>query len=440
MNKKVRVAAALAVLAVASGCGIFKGGGKKTPVLGERVPILVSENDITADASLAGVEVLLPEAVANDGWRQPGGNAAKSMGHLALAAAPSRLWSKEVAKTSKRERLAASPVISDNRLFVMDTDGVLHALSADTGADLWRANTVKEEGNEAARFGGGASVEGNRVYATNGLGDVVALNVADGAEIWRRRPGGPLRGAPTLANGNVYVVTQDNQLFALSQETGEVAWNASASLETQGVFGVAAPASAQGTVVAGFSSGELNAYRYENGRSLWGDVLSRTSISTSVSSLSDIDAEPVIDQGRVYAVGQGGRMVAMDIATGNRMWEQNIAGISTPWAAGEWLFVVTDDARLMAIARGSGKVRWIAQLRRYRNEKKSTGPISWVGPVLAGNRLVLANSLGQVAFASPTDGSVLSTMDIDEPVTLPLVVTNNTLYILDDKGRLSAYR
>jgi outer membrane protein assembly factor BamB len=409
-------------------------------VLGERVPILASENSITADATLAGVEVLLPEPAANDGWRQPGGNAAKSMGHLALSASPSRIWSKDAAKPSKRERLAAAPVISDNRLFVMDTEGVLHAYAADTGADLWRANTAKEEGNRSARFGGGASVEGDRVYATNGLGDVVALNAADGSEIWRRRPGGPLRGAPTLANGNLYVVTQDNQLFALAQQTGEVAWNASASLETQGVFGVAAPASAQGTVVAGFSSGELNAYRYENGRSLWSDVLSRTSISTSVSALSDIDAEPVIDQGRVYAVGQGGRMVAIDIATGNRMWEQNIAGISTPWAAGEWLFVVTDDARLMAIARGSGKIRWIAQLRGFRNEKKSKGPISWVGPVLAGGRLVLANSEGQLVFASPTDGSIQSTLDLKESVTLPPAVANNTLYILDDKGQLSAYR
>ncbi|MBO9622623.1 MAG: PQQ-binding-like beta-propeller repeat protein [Sphingomonas sp.] len=440
MNKKVRVAAALAVLAMASGCGMFKGGGKKTPVLGERVPILVSENDITADRSLAGVEVLLPEAAANDGWRQPGGNAAKSMGHLALSASPSRAWTKEVAKPNKRERLAAAPVVSDNRLLVVDTDGVVHALAADTGAELWRAATAKDKGNESARFGGGVSVEGERAYATNGLGDVVALNVTNGTEIWRKRPAGPLRGAPTLANGNVYVVTQDNQLFALSQENGELSWNASASLETQGVFGVAAPASAQGTVIAGFSSGELNAYRYENGRSLWSDVLSRTSISTSVSSLSDIDAEPVIDQGRVYAVGQGGRMVSMDIATGNRMWEQNIAGISTPWAAGEWLFVVTDDARLMCISRGSGKIRWISQLREYRNTKKSKGPITWAGPVLAGGHLVLANSEGELIFASPTDGSVQSTMDIKEPVSLPLVVANNTLYVLDDKGQLSAYR
>ena len=440
MNNKVKVGAALCALALVSGCGIFKGGGKKTPVLGERVPILLSENDIAADTSIAGVDVLVPEAAVNDSWTQPGGNAAKSMGHLALGANLSRVWSKSVAKPSNRERLAASPVIEGNKLYIVDTDGVVHAMAADTGAELWRAATSKGDDNKAARFGGGVSVEGDRVFASNGLGDLVALNVADGAEIWRKRPGGPLRGAPTLANGNVYLITQDNQLFAISQATGEIAWTSSASLESQGVFGVAAPASASGTVIAGFSSGELNAFRYENGRSLWGEVLSRSSISTSVSSLSDIDAEPVIDQGRVYAVGQGGRMVAIDIATGQRMWEQNIAGISTPWAAGEWLFVVTDDARLLAIARGSGKIRWMAQLRHYKNEKKTKGLYSWVGPVLAGGKLILGNSEGELAFVSPTDGSVTSTLDLKQSISLQPVVANNTLYVLDDSGTLTAFR
>ena len=441
MNNKLRVTAAVAALALVSGCGVLKGSGaKKTPVLGERVPILVTENDIAADKSLAGVDVLLPEAAANDGWRQPGGNAAKSMGHLALSATPTRVWSREIAKTSKRERLAAAPVVDGNRLFVVDTGGVVHALAADTGAPIWTAETAEDKGNKAALFGGGVSIEGERVFASNGLGDVVALNAADGKLVWRKRPGGPLRGSPTLANGNAYVVTQDNQLFALNQETGDVSWTASASLETQGVFGVAAPASAQGTVVAGFSSGELNAYRYENGRSLWDVVLSRTSMSTSVSSLSDIDAEPVIDQGRVYAVGQGGRMVAMDIASGNPIWEQTIAGISTPWVAGEWLFVVTDDARLLCLSRGSGKIRWIAQLKGFHNEKKKNNPIDWVGPVLAGGKLILGNSEGQIAFVSPADGSVTSTINTKDPVSLPLVVANNMLYVLDDKGRLSAYR
>ena len=49
----------------------------------------------------------------------------------------------------------------------------------------------------------------------------------------------------------------------------------------------------------------------------------------------------------MIAIGQGGRMVALELTTGQRQWELNIAGISTPWVAGDWIFVVTDDAKLL---------------------------------------------------------------------------------------------
>jgi outer membrane protein assembly factor BamB len=280
------------------------------------------------------------------------------------------------------------------------------------------------------------------VFATDGLGDVVAFDANSGAEVWRVKPGGPLRGSPTIGIDQLYVLSQDNQLFALSTADGSQKWTASGSLESQGVFGVAAPAVARSTIVAGFSSGELNAYRYENGRALWGDALSRTSISTSVSSLSDIDADPVIDQNQVYALGQGGRMVALDLTTGQRIWEQNFAGISTPWLAGEWLFVVTDESKLYCLQRTTGKVRWISQLRAFKvdKKKKKSGALTWYGPVLAGGRLVLTNSLGEVVFVNPGDGTVGQTIDNKDGFSIGPVVANSTLYTLDEKGRIAAYR
>ncbi|USU05027.1 PQQ-like beta-propeller repeat protein [Sphingomonadaceae bacterium OTU29LAMAA1] len=442
MTTKFRASVGIAALMAVSACGIFKGGGpKKTPTVGERIPILASENAIEADKTIADIQVTLPAAVANDAWTQPGGNAAKSMGQLTLADSPSRAWQATINGGSARERLGAAPVVADNKLFVVDVQARLHAFAANTGAKLWDAAVSTGDENRPARFGGGASYEGGRVFATDGVGDVVAFNAADGKEVWRAKPGGPLRGAPTVANGSVYVVSQDNQIFALDQSDGKVQWAQSGTLETQGVFGVAAPAADNQTIVAGFSSGELNAYRYENGRVLWGDALSRTSITTSVSSLSDIDAAPVVDNGRVFAVGQGGRMVSLDLATGQRLWEQNFAGISTPWIAGEWLFVVTDDARLVCLARSNGKARWIAQLQRFKNEKKSKGPqVTWFGPVLAGNKLVLTNSLGRVVFASPNDGSVTSTIEAKDVFALPPIVANGTLYTLGQSGKISAYR
>ena len=206
------------------------------------------------------------------------------------------------------------------------------------------------------------------------------------------------------------------------------------------MFGTASPAVGQGTVVAGFSSGELNAYRYENGRNVWQDQLARTSIRTSVAAISDVDADPVIDNGQVIAVGQGGRMVSIDLVSGQRQWELNIAGISTPWVVGDWAYVVADDGKLLCVARANGKIRWIAQLPAYRHLKKKAGPISYSGPVLAGGRLILVNSEGALINVDPATGAVQSQTTIKAPVNLSPIVANQTLYILDDEGRLRAFR
>ena len=447
-----RLVTILAAASVLGGCGIV--GGKKdpvTPTLGQRIPVLSSETSVAVDPALASVPVALPAAVSNADWAQPGGNPAKSLGHVALPASIGRAWTAEIAGSTKRTRLAAAPVVANGTVYVLDTNATVRALDAANGSERWRA-TVGEvtggrsfwsgenTGNSGAVFGGGVSVADGRVYATNGVGDVVVFDAATGNQIWKARPGGPLRGAPTVAYNSAYVLSQDNQLYALNTADGALRWQGSGSIQLAGVFGVAAPAVGQGTVVAGFSSGELTAFRYENGQPVWGDALTRTSISTAVTNLSDVDANPVIDNGRVYAVGQGGRMVAIDLVTGQRLWEINIAGISTPWVAGDWIYVVTDEAQLLAIARETGRVRWMTQLPRYKDEKDKKGPISWIGPVLAGDRLIVASTEGQITNVSPLDGSIQTTVETKRSVSLPLVVANNTLYVLHDDGTLAAWR
>src|SRR3546814_919625 len=115
-----------------------------------------------------------------------------------------------------------------------------------------------------------------------------------------------------------------------SSDLGSTLWESAGTIETSSLLGAATPAIALDTVVAGYSSGELVAMRIENGRPVWQDTLARTGVATSVAMLSDTDASPAIDEGRVFAIGQGGRMAAVELATGQRVWEVNIAGISTP--------------------------------------------------------------------------------------------------------------
>src|SRR5205085_6185664 len=292
--------------------------------------------------------------------------AAKAMGHLALGAAPVRVWTAQIAGNGNARRLAAAPVIGDGTLFAVDTQGAVQAFDAATGARRWSHPLEVSRDLRPSNFGGGATFADGKVYATSGSGDVVALNAADGSEVWRAHPSGPLRGSPTVAFNSLYVMSQDNQIFALSLADGKGIWQDAAAGASQGVFGVASPAAGQGTVIAGYSSGELVAYRYENGRNLWSDALSRTSISTEVGALTDVDADPIIDSGRVYALGQGGRMAAYELVTGQRLWELSLAGISTPAVSGEWIFTLTDDARLYCIARTTGKARCVTQLQPYK--------------------------------------------------------------------------
>ncbi|WP_234024945.1 outer membrane protein assembly factor BamB family protein [Tsuneonella amylolytica] len=435
---------AIAALALGlSACqgGLFgKGKTDVTPTVGNRVPILSKIEGAKVDPALAGITVVLPPQQVNAEWAQGGGNAGKSYGHLALPDNLSQAWTAKIAGSSQRRRLAASPVVGDGKLFVEDSDGVIHAFDAQSGGRLW--SQAAEVGGDLrpANFGGGVSYDSGRVYATNGVGEVLALDAANGSQIWKVKPAGPLRGAPTVAFGSVYVMTQDNQVIALNAADGKQQWAEGGSTAQTGIFGVASPAAAQGTVIAGFSTGELIAYRYENGRSLWADALARTSISTQVGALSDIDADPIIDAGRVYALGQGGRMAAYELVTGQRIWELNLAGISTPAIAGEWIFTLTDQAQLLAIARGNGKVRWLIDLGQYRNMEKKKDAIYWTGPVLAGNQLWLANSEGQIYRSSVTDGTKSLFQTVKAPISLAPIVANNTLYVLDDDGTIHAYR
>lgn len=431
-----------ASLVALPGCKIFRStGDKKAATAGQRVSVLDYERQVEAEADLAGVDVVLPEPQVNAEWTQPAGNAAGNLGHLVLSDNPQRVWSAGIGRGSdSTRRLNGTPVIADNRLFVMDTEGQISGFNATSGKLLWRKTIELEGEGSRPAFGGGVSLMGGRVFATTGFGVVAAFDAATGTEIWRVRLPTPLRAAPSVDSGRVFVTSQDGQLTALNADTGEQLWQANATVEPAAILGPGSPSIAIETVVAGFPSGELFALRVENGRTAWQDQLSRTGRTTALGALSGIASSPVIDRGRVFAIGHGGRMVALELATGTRVWEREFAGVNAPWPSGDWVFAVTVEAELVALTRTDGKIRWVSNLGHWKDPEDKKGQIEWFGPVLAGNRLILVSSRGRMAFVSPQTGEILKTAKLSEAAYLPPVVANGMLYILTDDGTVTAYR
>ncbi len=436
----------LAIVALSmllSGCEWLESilpGGKKPPLPGERVAVMVLERKLDPDPRIADLQVVLPRPYTNAAWPQPGGSPSHTLHHLTLGATPNRAWSVDIgAGTEKGRALLTTPVVADGRVYTMDVEYKISALDLKGGAVIWRHEpTVPDEDEDT--FGGGLAYDNGRIFVTTGYGEVLALDAKSGAPVWREKASGPIRSAPTATGGRVYVITIDNQLAVLDAATGRKQWSHSAISESAGLLGGSSVAVSDSTVVVPYSSGELFAMRAENGRVVWSDNLTAVRGVDAMANLAHIRGNPVIDRGVVFAISHSGRLVAIDQRSGARVWERNIGGVDTPWVAGDFVYVLSNENEVFCLTRTGGRIRWVQSLPRYEKPKKKKNPIRWSGPVLAGDRLVLASSKGEVMTISPYSGEFLGKLELPDDVFLPPVIAADTLFFLTEDAELIAYR
>jgi outer membrane protein assembly factor BamB len=411
------------------------------PLPGERIPVLSLDNTIEPDKRIADLDVRLPRPYFNPDWPQSGGFPDRAMHHLAARPSLQPIWRANVGQGAGDDgRILATPIVADGRIFAMDAETKISAFVAATGEPLWRLDPTPEEDDEGG-FGGGVAYNEGRLFAATGYGDVLALEPDSGEVIWRRVIGIPMRAPPVVADGRIFVITYDNQLFVLDSGDGGLIWSHSGIVETAGLLGSASPAVEGDIVIAPYSSGELIALRVENGRTVWSDTLGVQRIGVSVlSALNDINGSPVVHRGIVYAISHGGRLVAIDVRSGERVWERDVSGLNTPWIAGDYLFLVTTEGDALCLESSSGRVRWVQRLPRFEDPEEREGPITWSGPILLSDRLVIVGSNGDALAISPYSGRFLGRMTMPGGVRLPPIVANGTMYILTDEAQLAAFR
>ncbi len=408
---------------------------------GERISVLAFESKIEADPRIQSVKVSLPAPYVNEAWPTAGGYPSHAMHHLSLPGPLRKQWKATIGVGSwDFGQLLAPPIIVGSIVFAMDAEGRVSALDLSDGSVYWTMNLSRKGEQADENFGGGMAYDNGRLFVSTGLGRVVAIDPLRAQVIWEQDFKLPFRAAPSASDGRVFVITHDNQLFALDSTTGETLWDHQVIVEGAGLLGNSSPAVQDDTLVAPFTSGELVAIRVQNGRVAWQDILTRTGRLTSLSTLSDIAGRPVIDRGRVFAVSHSGRMVSIDLTTGERVWTRNIASTQTPWIAGDYVYVVTSEAEVVCLNWSDGRVRWVTSLDRWEDPEDQDGLIVWSGPVLGSDRLIVASSTGELVALSPYTGAKLGTLDTDNGTYVPPIVAQGMLLVLDEEGDLTAYR
>jgi outer membrane protein assembly factor BamB len=418
------------------------GGGKeeKEKLPGERRVALPVESKLKIDEALKNSPPVLPPETANANWTQGNGMFTAQTANLAGGKFDNKNSAKAGSGNDFSHSLVPHPVVSNGVVFVMDAAGIISAHdAADISKVRWKSKVVADK-DEHEVIGGGLAVDGAVLYATTGQGQVAAISVENGAKIWGKDFPSPLRGSPAVSGTKIVIMTIDNQTYALSSRTGDILWGHRGINETAAVMNSVSPTIGGNDVLVPYSSGELFALSMADGKELWSDSLMQSKYTQASGLFSGIGGSPVVDGDMVFACSNNGLTTAINMALGQRMWQQQVASLNTPWLAGEDMFLLTTDNVLVNFVKRTGKIRWVTQLESYENAKDKTRPITWRGPVLVGGRLMLVGSNGKLVMAAAVSGKILETKSLPSHIATKPVVAGGRLYLVSQDATLYSFQ
>ena len=366
--KFIHTAVILATLGVVASCGekevVLEG-----PRIGTRAVLQGEDAQEPADRTARAVPLSLPPAQVNAAWTHRNGSAAHRLAHPALSAQPTLVFSAPIGQGNDRKhRIAADPVVSDGRIFTLDSRARVVA-TATNGARLWEADLTPQSDKADDASGGGIAVEGGRVFVTTGFGRLQALDAATGAVIWRQQFDVAVGGAPAVAGGIVYVVARDASAWAVRASDGRVVWQFAGTPALTGVTGASAPAISDDLAIFPFASGELVAVDRASGTRSWSAQVGGSRLGRAYATTTELSGDPVVVGDTVYAGSFAGRLGAYDARTGAARWAAPEGAVGPVWPVGDALFMVNDEARLVRLDAATGDVVWSVDMPYFTKRR-----------------------------------------------------------------------
>lgn len=445
---KFRLMTGIGVLALLAACG-----QKEVILSGERFPVRADlDASVPVEGQPAPTAPAAPEnqsvtislgAQSGGDWTHRAGNARHLMPHAALSATPQRVWSANIgAGSSRKNRIAAAPVVADGRVFTMDAGTTVTATSTG-GGTLWSTDLTASFDKGGGQSSGGLAAGNGRLYATTGYGELVALDAASGAVLWRQRVDAPISGAPATDGNAVYVSGRDGSAWAVDAGSGKVIWQVVGTPGKAAYVGTAAPTVGDRAVIFPSSAGDLMAVlKIGGGTKVWQASLAGKRLGRAYALTYDVTGDAVIAGKTLFAGSGSGRTVAMSASSGERIWSAGEGALGPVAVAGGSLFLVNDEAKLVRLNAETGEVIWSVAMPYFTKDKikRRKGIHAHYGPVMAGGRIMVVSSDGLLRAFDPTDGSLTYTAEIPGGAAAQPAVAGGTLYVVGGNGQLHAFR
>ncbi|CUH81486.1 Outer membrane protein assembly factor BamB precursor [Tritonibacter multivorans] len=398
--------------------------------------------DALLEVENKSVAFAAPKQVANRSWAQSPGQADARTDNAALSQAPALLWSVNIGQgDSRKQRITAAPIVAGGLIYTLDSGARVSAVSPE-GAVVWQKLVLPPNDDETQATGGGMAYADGVIYVSSGFGLLTALNAETGAQIWQQKLGGTGSGQPTVHGGLVYLVSGDAKGWAVNTKDGRIAWQIEATETPSNVLGAPAPVVTSDLSIFAFGSGDIVATFKRGGFRRWGAAVSGRREGSVIAQVGDVTGAPFVQGSRMYVANQSGRTVAFDVDKGTRIWTAPEGATGPLWAAGDSVFLVSDLNNLLRLSASTGEIIWSQPLARFLKDKpgKRAAIVAHHGPILTGGQLAVASGDGALRFFDPKDGSLTHSVAVKGGATTEPVVAGRTLYVVTRDGDLAAYR
>ncbi len=348
---------------------------------------------------------------------------------------PTEVWNRSVGNGTGEIYSNLRPAWQDNKVFAADRHGIVKAIDADTGKEIWTASLAEKTSffrpNRSALLSGGLSVDGGHVYVGSELAKVYALNTEDGTVAWEAQVAGEAVSTPVASDGVVLVHTSNGMLQALDQTSGVVKWTVNLDVPPLSLRGESSPTAAFGAAIVGGDNGRVSAVLINQGQLVWQQRISQPSGATEIDRLSDVKTTPVVNNNVVYAMAYNGNLAALDLRSGQVIWKRELGSVNDLIVDGSRLYLVDQDDRIVALDTQGGVTLWRQSELLHRN---LTSPVLYNGYIVAGD------SEGYLHWINTEDGRFVAQQKVDSSGLLSKpVVASDKLLVQAKNGEVYAF-
>lgn len=382
------------------------------------------------------------KAKRNSNWPQGYANLDGEISNFFISAEPKLVWSVDIGTGDvKRNRLSTDPIVYGETIFTLDSKMVLTATSS-SGIKKWTKDLTPETETSGQADGGGLAAGDGKLFVSTGYGTLWAFEASTGSVLWQQALLGTGNSQPAYRDDVIYLVSSDATTWSIAADTGRIRWQIDGLADVNNSTGTTGPSISRKLVVFGFGTGEIQAAFRQGGLVLWTASLAGGRSGRSASTIEDVGSTPVISGSRIFAANSTGRIVALNLDSGERIWSAPYGTKSLIWPAGGSVFFVNDLSQLMRLNDRDGSIIWAIDLPDFLkvDRRRSKEVVVHHGPLLAGGQLYVASSDGKMRIFEPRSGKFKVNLDIPGGATTNPVIADGTIYVVSKTGKLHAYR